>query len=184
MNNDAAHLRNHPMFTEMDERAERDDEWSYPKGLAFCGMVALAESEPRHFADQYFEAAEAIVDLVLRNQVADYTVQNPILFLYRHAIELYLKVILDARAIPYEKKHSLHVLLNKVDGIAPWAGKRVLEIHAIDPGSTLLRYGGDKTFSDYGEAWVELTFVRDAMRALRDHLVGLIDGVTVPVCRS
>lgn len=31
MNADAAHLRSHPLFTEMDDRAARDDEWSYPR---------------------------------------------------------------------------------------------------------------------------------------------------------
>ena len=75
MTDDTAHLRFTPLFSDMGDRAARDDEWSYPKGILRDGMVALDENK-RGLADQYFDAAEAVVELVNVTQLADYTVSS------------------------------------------------------------------------------------------------------------
>ena len=55
-----------PLFSDDWERAQRPDEWSYPKGIARDGMIGLS-MDMRSLGDQYFEAAEAIVSLVMNN---------------------------------------------------------------------------------------------------------------------
>lgn len=165
-----------PLFEEPDAQCERDDELSYPKGVFIGGLSSLAEKDSFwKYAFDYFLAAEAVVDLVIKNDIPDYIGQNPILYLYRHAIELYLKAIIqDQGNTPPDNEHSLHVLANQISDLDPWALKRIQEINTIDPKSTLLRYGGEESPE---EKWAELHFLRDAMRALRDHLDKMTESV-------
>lgn len=174
MIDEATDLQNAPLFAEMDDRAARFDEWSYPKGILRDGMVALGENM-RGLADQYFDAAEAVVKLVNDNQVADYTVSSPILYLYRHSFELYLKVLIEADGRNPDREHDLAKLLALAPHLPDWARKRILELHAVDPRSTHLRYGDEKGQFTGPEGWAELNFLRDAMCALRAHFINLIE---------
>ncbi len=174
MSDRSRELMTRPLFVEAGAEPERADEWSYPKGIMFGGMVELAHGDERSFADQYFSAAEAIVDLVLRNEVADYTVQNPICYLYRHAFELYLKAIIRRDRGSFPQTHSLEALANRATLLEPWAERRLGELHLLDPKSLLLRYGGPQSAFD-GENWAELKFFRDAMSWLREYFLYLLD---------
>ena len=175
MNGRARELMTRPLFVEAGVEAERESEWSYPKGIMFGGMVELAHGDERSFADQYFGAADAIVDLVLSNEVADFTVQNPICYLYRHAFELYLKLLIQRETGSFPRIHSLEVLASQAETLQPWARRRLGELHLIDPNSQLLRYGGPQDAFN-GEHWAELKFFRDAMRWLREYFLHLLDG--------
>lgn len=167
-----------PLFSEDWERAQRPDEWSYPKGIARDGMIGLS-MDTRSLGDQYFEAAEAIISLVMKNDVPDYTVSNPILYLYRHAIELFLKAAIEKQSgKPYrwpkgKTGHELDLIVQSAPHISDVARSRILELHGIDPKSTHLRFGGGGLPGP--EGWAEMTEFRESMRALRMHLIGLID---------
>jgi hypothetical protein len=65
-----------------------------------------------------------------------------------------------------------------------WSRNRILELHAVDPRSTYLRYGDEKGQFPGPEGWVEMDFLRDAMCALRDHFVDLIEGQRLNVPAS
>jgi hypothetical protein len=167
-----------PLFSDDWERAQRPDEWSYPKGIARDGMIGLS-MDMRSLGDQYFEAAEAIVSLVMNNGVPDYTVSNPIMYLYRHAVELYLKAAIEKQTgKPYrwpkgKTGHELDLIVQRAPHISDVARSRIMELHAIDPKSTHLRFGG--TGFPGPEGWAEMTEFRDSMRALREHLVDLVE---------
>ena len=180
---DADDLRQAPLFTQMDDRAARFDEWSYPKGILRDGMVALDENK-RGLADQYFDAAEAVVKLVNDNQVADYTVSSPILYLYRHSFELYLKSLIEATGGKPGREHDLAKLLAMAPVLPDWSRSRILELHAVDPRSTHLRYGDERGQFPGPEGWAEMNFLRDAMRALRDHFVDLIERMRLNIPAS
>ena len=183
MNENADHLRHKPLFTEMDDRAARFDEWSYPKGILRDGMAASEENK-RGLADQYFDAAEAVVKLVNDNQVADYTVSSPILYLYRHSFELYLKSLIEATGGKPGKEHDLAKLLAMVPILPDWSRNRILELHAVDPRSTHLRYGDENGRFPGPEGWAEMNFLRNAMRALRDQFVDMIERLRLNVPAS
>ena len=137
--------------------------------------LSSAHGDERSFADQYFGAAEAIVDLVLRNEVADYAVQNPICYLYRHAFELYLKLLIQRETGSFPRIHSLEALASQATTLPPWTRRRLGELHLIDPNSQLLRYGGPQGAFD-GEHWADMSFFRDAMRWLREYFLHVLDG--------
>lgn len=183
MSDDADDLLHAPLFTEMDDRAARFDEWSYPKGILRDGMVALDENK-RGLADQYFDAAEAVVKLVNDNQVADYTVSSPILYLYRHSFELYLKSLIEANGGKPGREHDLAKLLVMAPCLPEWSRNRTLELHAVDPRSTHLRYGHESGQFPGPEGWAEMNFLRGAMRALRTHFVDLIEGLRLKIPAS
>lgn len=183
MSDDADPLRHAPLFAEMDDRAARFDEWSYPKGILRDGMVALDENK-RGLTDQYFEAAEAVVKLVNDNQVADYTVSSPILYLYRHSFELYLKSLIEANGGKPGREHDLSKLLAMVPCLPEWSQNRILELHAVDPRSTHLRYGDENGQFPGPEGWADLNFLRDAMRALQAHFIDLIERLRLNVPAS
>lgn len=167
-----------PLFSDDWERAQRPDEWSYPKGIAWDGMIGLS-MDLRSLGDQYFEAAEAIVLLVMNNDVPDYTVSNPIMYLYRHAVELYLKAAIEKQTgKPYrwpkgKTGHELDLIVQSVPHLSDAARSRIIELHAIDPKSTHLRFGGAGFPGPKG--WAEMMEFQESMRALRIHLINLID---------
>jgi hypothetical protein len=174
-----------PLFGDDQEGAHRQDQWSYPKGIMRDAMVAN-EMDQHTLADHYFQGAEAIVELVLQNRVEDYVVATPILYLYRHSIELYLKVAIEKKTgKPYlkmkragENGHELDQIVQRAPHVSAEARARILELHAIDPKSTFLRFGGGGF--EGPEGWAELTALREKMRALRAHLVDLISRIPGP----
>ena len=80
-----------PLFRDPGEGDEREDGFSQPHGflLGPMGMIDRAE-----MADQYFRAANLLINRIDQQEVADYEVAYPVLFLYRHALELVMKCIL------------------------------------------------------------------------------------------
>jgi hypothetical protein len=79
------------LFKEPDESLEREDAWSEPKGFMIGGFVLPSK---RDLAQQYFDATNALVESIQRDEWEDYRLAYPALFLYRHSLELMLKEIL------------------------------------------------------------------------------------------
>jgi len=80
-----------PLFEEPTDAIEREDAWVEPLGFLVGG---LANMSPQQLADQYFDAASVLTQLILSHQWEDYRLANPALFLYRHALELLVKAIM------------------------------------------------------------------------------------------
>ena len=166
-----------PLFEEAGPHIERIDAWSGPLGFLLGGMSETADR--LSVAQDYLEAAYLLTESVKKGEWEDYRLANPILFLYRHSIELFLKGVMgDSRRI-----HKLDQLAegfvefvrdqHRVE-VPGWIRQRLKEIAAIDPGSTVFRYGGP-VGSD--EVYVSLPHLQDAMIALNWALASVVGGI-------
>lgn len=151
------------LFEEIDERFERDDEWSFPK-LISIGWPILEKPKPndlRNFSIRYFEASRSLCEMVGRNKIEDYVASFPIIFLFRHSVELALKAVVLHQTGKNAAGHDLSVLLKKVTGMPDWAANWVSELHRLDERSTGLRYPDtDVAFFEAGSLmpeWQEKT---------------------------
>jgi hypothetical protein len=96
----------------------------------------------------------------------------PVLFTYRHALELYLKILGDIKHLT----HSLEDCLNSVERrlgsrislpIRGW----IIELGQIDPKGTAFRYADDQAGTlRYSEYWIDLDHVKHAMTKVFDAL--------------
>jgi hypothetical protein len=118
-----------------------------------------------------------------------YQLTNPVLFLYRHALEMKLKSLMQD--VP--KNHDLLTLAEEFEAtikrkcdraIAPWITGRVKEIARVDPTSTAFRYSQyycKKTkqhVSVDGETYVSLPHLQRAMAVL----LSVLDRVYSAAC--
>lgn len=95
-------------------------------------------------ADAFKLASDVLVDKVLESGVEAYEVVYPVLYNYRHCLELYLKAVLrDARG------HKLSDLMEKLEeqvqekfkaNLPVWFKKWLLEFDEFDHGSDTFRY--------------------------------------------
>lgn len=162
--------RHHPLFWVPDTEFQRFNEWSLPKCFSFGDMDILEEHNLGDISANYFRCGEALIEQVYSNDIEDFVAQFPIIYLFRHAFEVKLKQIIEAQTgEKVERGHSLHGLMNKITGLDAWAQKRLQELNDIDPGSTMLRYGGVGTKArDY--LGTDVRFFHEVMCALRDYL--------------
>lgn len=176
-----------PLFEPLSEQHERPDEWSGPLGFVLGGFARPAMQAERDgaLAEQYFNAATALIDDILDHRVADHTIANAALFLYRHCFELLLKAGLPPQVREKKDIHDLGQLVRSYvhhrkeagEAVPSWVIRRCDELAAVDPGSEAFRYG------DYGlpkakdgtpimdEVHVDLVHLRAAMLALNTALV-------------
>lgn len=165
-----------PLFEEPTEEIERPDPWTGPKGFMIGGMALPTKDE---LSQQYFDAAKLLLDAIKRDELEDYRLVNPVLFLYRHSVELLLKSFVGSTG------HNLANLAAAFEdafrqrvGEAPpsWVLSRLREISAIDPNSTAFRYSEnyDKAAKRHapvdGEIYVSLNHLEEAMDALNEAL--------------
>ncbi len=131
-----------PLFEEPNDAFQRENPWSGPLAFVLGGMALPTFAE---LADEYFRAARLLVDAILRGDCEDYLLPNPVLFLYRHAIELRLKWLMGES----KKTHDLDRLLRDIASAPPagfgaalpgWLKFRLAELAAVDPCSTSFRY--------------------------------------------
>lgn len=139
-----------PLFTEPTEDCQREDPFSGPMGFMFGGVFVPSRLE---LSRQYFDAANLLLDAIKKQRIEDYALTNPALFLFRHALELVVKAILESRPGSALAGHDLTVLLDHLQRfvkehfnqeVPSWIVSRVKEFAAIDPGSTAFRYGVDR----------------------------------------
>jgi len=152
-----------PLFEEPVD-IYREDPLTGPKGFVFDDMGV---SGPDDLAHEYFEAAHALTEAIARGEWEDHRIGSPVLFLYRHAIELFLKTAM----VKYPKTHRLAELADDFAEfvqrerklvVPAWITNRIKELAAADPRSTSFRYGRLGT----GPVYVSLLHLQDAMFAL------------------
>ena len=154
-----------PIFQEPPEGL--DENWYH--GFLIGGMALYPEGIDGkiELARAFKDAGDALVTKALADADLSYEMAYPIMFLYRHAIELYLKL-----AVPSAKpNHKLPNLIADLDrlvqdrfgqALPQWVKDRLKEFHEIDPNSTSFRYGDvlHKNSFAGGEWWVEFDRVR------------------------
>lgn len=170
---------NRPLFEEPSEGSERSDPWTGPKGFMIGGMALPTKNE---LSQQYFNAAHLLVEAIKRDELEDYKLVNPILFLYRHSLELLLKSFVcstghDLKALAVEFETAVKRRFSR--SVPSWVMVRLREMAKIDPTSTAFRYSEkyDKTLKRHvavdGEVYVSLEHLQVVMKALQTALLSV-----------
>lgn len=124
-----------PLFEDLTGDHAREDEWCGPHGFAIGGMM---QANTASLAEEYFTAANELVDAIKEKRIADYRIGNAALFLYRHSCELILKAALPAS----KRTHDLTGLTDSFvemikekygQDVPAWVVRRMKELAAIDP---------------------------------------------------
>lgn len=156
--------QNTPILQEPPEGL--DETWTH--GLLLNGAPADGFLE---LARNYRRSADALLDSALKSSEArDWG--YPALFAYRHALELYLKIIGRIE----EPTHSLKECVTKIENrlkqrigspIREW----ILEFDHVDPCGTAFRYADDDVgLLQYGEFWVDFSQLKHAMGIIFEAL--------------
>lgn len=135
-----------PLFRDPGEDDQRDDAYSGPFGFLIGGLTA---SERVELAEQYLMAANLLVESIRKQEVADFEIAYPVLFLYRHALEVLIKHLIGSDV----NHHRLDALADDLvrfardqhgEQVPSWIVSRLREIAQIDPTSQAFRYGEDR----------------------------------------
>lgn len=144
-------------------------------GILIGGMVSYDEER---MAMAYKAAGDMLVEEALRSGDRSWEVGAPVLFLYRHTFELYLKWVVQ----PKGKNHDLLSLVEAADAIVArrfgkgfpvWAKARFLEFAHFDPRGTAFRYADGAQPCIGEECWIELHHLRQITKILTDGLTKL-----------
>lgn len=156
---------NTPIFQDIPDDFEGGD---YPAIVGFGGWRQEESELSFRIADAYKMAGDQLVDTAISSHIA-YELLYPIVFTYRHAIEMYLKILL----LPdkYEKTHELSPLIRacqvKYDmKFSKWSKARLYEFEEIDRYSDTFRYADSKTPYPNREMTINLR----QLRVVVDHL--------------
>lgn len=153
-----------PLLQEPPE--DLDETWRHGIFLNGGGVDQFLE-----LARSYKQSADALLDSALKSgEPRDWG--YPVLFAYRHTLELYLKIIGDVE----EPIHSLEKCIQRVEKrhhqkigfpIREW----IIELDKIDPYGTTFRYADDQAGTlRYTEYWVDFVQFKFAMRRVFDAL--------------
>jgi hypothetical protein len=168
-----------PLFEEPSPAIERSSPWAGPKGFLIGGMALPIKEE---LSLQYFDAANLLLKAIHNDEMEDYRLVNPVLFLYRHSIELMLKSFVDSTG------HDLAALADKFAAVVKqrfgeeppaWIMVRLKEIAQIDPNSTAFRYSENynRQLKQHvpvdGELYISLSHLREVMETLNAGLVSV-----------
>ncbi|MBI2419901.1 MAG: hypothetical protein HYV28_18715 [Ignavibacteriales bacterium] len=149
---------------------------SFVNGALWGGMASTRNN--MEMAESFEKASWIIMSKHTKIGLEAYEIVNPLLYLYRHTIELYFKAIINEHDPEVDVRtysHNLQKLLRKVEEILTAykvilpesAVKIVLEFYKIDSKSFSFRYGED--FKS-GEFWVDFNLLNRNMDWLFDGL--------------
>lgn len=122
-----------------------------------------------HLAGAYKTGGDMLVDAAIENHNG-YEIIYPIIYNYRHAVELYLKSFVGSMA----NTHNLLKLYTKFKELArdkfgadpaEWFETIIKTLNEFDPGGTAFRYGTSADNPRY-EVFVDLSILRTKMNLL------------------
>ncbi|HBO9008650.1 hypothetical protein QOU27_08715 [Pseudomonas aeruginosa] len=149
------------------------------------------------YASAYKDAADGLVDAMVKGQVPLDSGIYPLLFLYRHALELQFKLMLKAaRALAGKDpksyyKHSLMPLWSelrnllkefepeKSDANAPALHEFIRQLDEVDPDSMAFRYATSKSGKEHlsGVTHINILHLRDVLNSVFVWLNGVYSWV-------
>jgi DNA-binding transcriptional MerR regulator len=153
-----------PIFQEVPN--DLDGTWTH--GVMLDGMYTRPMIE---IARAYKYAADALVNEALSYQET-HSLDYPIFFMYRHTLELYLKLILDDQQQAKDICHDLGRLIGAVEAklgakANEWTRSRLREFEDIDPISDLFRYADRAPqHHSHSEMWVDFRQLKTVMDRL------------------
>ncbi len=139
-------INKRPLFTEIPDDIGRSDPFDGPPAFLLGGMGPPSKLE---LSEQYFDAANQLIENIQKQRCEDYRLVYPVLFLYRHSLELMIKGSICSKS----NHHKLDKLADDYakyiqdkynQSVPGWVMKRIKEFAAIDPNSMAFRYAEDK----------------------------------------
>jgi len=165
MRNEEGYQSTDAIFQDVPE--DIDETWHW--GALIGGMAE--ERDDAEVARAFRQAADVLTREALRTRLP-WELSYPILFTYRHAIELYLKAILK----PGKRNHNLSTLVDALDELGRtrlgrplplWVKERLREFATFDPISTTFRYAGPARAPELGsETWVDYHYLVKTMEVI------------------
>ncbi len=152
-----------------------------------CSYNAWFTPDWDTYADGYKEAADAIVEHAIANHGRIDWYVYPVMFLYRHYLELRVKEILGKCGRTVRRTHSLEVLWRELlpeiskrrrgdqAHFTRYLGERFAEFHRIDQKSLIFRYPTPVSKNEplrWGE-WINLLQVQQVVYAMSMQLDGI-----------
>lgn len=156
--------RNTPILQEPPD--DLDETWRHGIFLNGGGVDEYLE-----LARSYKQSAEVLLDSALKSgEPRDWG--YPVLFAYRHTVELYLKIIGEIQS-PIHSLEGCVRLVEKRHGqrigspIREW----IVELDKIDPYGTAFRYADDQAATlKYAEYWVDFVQLKCALSLIFEML--------------
>lgn len=185
-----------PDFTKITSTSIR---WPTDDDVLFApspsGAHSLIEQDPsarlRYMIDGYEQAASILIDKASCTRFMNDSLIYPIIFLYRHMIELSLKELIETfggrvNITPELKGHNLAKLWQKyqemckalevddTDEASPHMSKIINEFNEVDPTSTSFRYHVDNKGNvlDLKHREIDLVRLRDVMKGVYNYFSG------------
>ena len=143
-----------------------DETWRHGILLNGGGVNAYLE-----LARNYRRGAEVLLDSALESgEPLDWG--YPVLFAYRHTLELYLKIIGEVDEITHSLRRCVHLVEQRHGKKIPSPIKEwILELDKIDPAGTAFRYADDEARTlEYAEYWVDFVQFKFAMKQVFDMI--------------
>src|ERR1022692_3164206 len=115
-------------------------------------------------ARSYKQTAETLLESALKsNEPRDWA--YPVLFAYRHTLELYLKVIGHVHELTHSLQRCVELVEKRLgQRIGTPIREWIIEFDSIDPGGTTFRYADDPSGTlSYAEYWVDFHHLKHAM---------------------
>ena len=141
------------------------DDMEIQIGALFVNWAGSSGRETVEMARAYRTAGDRLLNMAVKASETWQAV-DPILFCYRHAVELYLKILFPEAT----KEHGLRKLgaaltprlksRYRVDQIT-WLCDRINEFHAVDPRSTAFRYADSCHQQASPELWIDFHHLRN-----------------------
>lgn len=167
---------NTPVFREPPDNIETRAEYSVILNGEFLRT-------PIEVARAYKTAGDALVEQATSNYYP-HELDYPIFFNYRHALELYLKILTKFVFTNNEDKKNKHNLADLISNLElqygaklpDWMKARLHDFHKIDKGSTTFRYAGSVP-SDANDQYIwidlfQLKTVMDVLCKVFEELIG------------
>ena len=157
-----------PIFQELPE--DLDATWKH--GTVVGGMTETSDTFA--IAESYKLAGDMLFDAA-HSRDENFELICPIIYNYRHAVELYLKATNSQR----RHGHDLELLFQDFKSevktefaVEPpaWLENMIAEFVEFDPASTTFRYGDFPYSLRHGEMWVDLPTLKTLMDWLATSL--------------
>lgn len=144
------------------------------------GMQQEAPSANLRIAEAYKTAGDELVTLAISSDTA-YELAYPILFAYRHALEVYLKLLVPQKDDTHDFTRLIDAFRAKYNTkFAAWAENRLLEFHRMDRWADTFRYAEPKQPLPNDEQFVNLNQLRVVVDHLSSGLRNKVLGSTTP----
>lgn len=167
---------NTSLFQDIPDEFNEDD-----KGVVVIGGMRKTDSDLNlDIAEAYKNSGDELIRIALAYDTA-YELMYPIFFTYRHAIEVYLKILVPTKDDTHDFSRLMNAFRAKYKMEFPkWAKDRLDEFHEIDPTSDTFRYANSKTPLPNDERILNLRQLRVVVDHICTGLKNLILKSSIP----